>query len=517
MINHLPVLLVTIPLIAAPFCLILRQRELVRLFATAVAVGCLLMSLTIINHLMSTGETALHARHILYNTAGWAPPMGIELKVDLLNAFILLIVSGIATVVMPYGLGLPNVSGPQGKEYFFYAAMLLCLCGLIGITVTGDAFNVFVFVEIASLSSYTLISMGTTRNAKMAAFSYLVMGTIGGTFILTGIGFLFAVTGTLNMIEITARLPAVLDSSTTIVALAFITLGTCIKLAVFPLYQWLPNAYAYAPSKVSAFLSATATKVSYYVLLRVFFGLFGAGFVFAKLGLDTVFMVLGLVAMFVGSIAAIYQENVKRLLAYSSVAQIGYMILGLSLLNQSGLTGGIIHLFNHALMKCGLFLAVGCIAYRIGSTQIADFGGLMRKMPVTMWAFIVGGLSLIGVPGTVGFVSKWYLVLGAMQAELYSVAVLTLLSSLLAVIYIWRVVEVAVFQKSETTKEVNEAPISLLVPTWALMIAAVYFGFDTQLTVDVAHNAIESLIYGGPEAMREATAQAMGFTFGGGK
>ena len=157
-----------------------------------------------------------------------------------------------------------------------------------------------------------------------------------------------------------------------------------IKLAVFPLYQWLPNAYTYAPSKVSAFLSATATKVSYYVLLRVFFGLFGAGFVFAKLGLDTVLMVLGLIAMFVGSIAAIYQHNVKRLLAYSSVAQIGYMILGLSLLNQSGLTGGIIHLFNHALMKCGLFLAVGCIAYRIGSTQIADFGGLMRKMPITL-------------------------------------------------------------------------------------------------------------------------------------
>ena len=515
--SHLPVLLVTIPLIAAPFCVLIRHRELVRLFATAVAIGCLYMSLSIIVQLTSTGETALYARHMLYNTAGWAPPMGIELKVDLLNAFILLILSGIATVVMPYGMGLPKVSGPQGREYLFYAAMLLCLCGLIGITVTGDAFNVFVFVEIASLSSYTLISMGKTRNAKMAAFSYLVMGTIGGTFILTGIGFLFAVTGTLNMIEITARLPAALNSSTTIVAFAFITLGTCIKLAVFPLYQWLPNAYTYAPSKVSAFLSATATKVSYYVLLRIFFGLFGAGFVFTKLNLDDVFMTLGILAMFIGSIAAIYQTNVKRLLAYSSVAQIGYMILGLSLLNQSGLTGGIIHLFNHAIMKCGLFLAVGCVAYRVGSTHIDDFAGLMRKMPVTMWAFVIGGLSLIGVPGTVGFVSKWYLVLGAMQAELYSVAVLTLLSSLLAVMYIWRVVEVAVFQKPKVEREVSEAPMSLLVPTWLMMLAAIYFGFDTELTVEVAHDAIESLIYSGPEAMREATAQAMGFTFGGEK
>jgi multicomponent Na+:H+ antiporter subunit D len=517
MISHLPVLLVATPLIAAPFCLILRQRNLVRLLATAVAACSLWASLMIIGHLMGNGGEALYAKYISYEVASWAPPLGIELRVDALNAFILLILSGVATVVFPYGFGTEGLSGPEGKEHLFYAAMLLCFCGLVGITVTGDAFNVFVFVEIASLSSYTLISLGKSRKATMAAFAYLVMGTIGGTFILIGIGFLFALTGTLNMQEIAARLPAVLDTSTAVVALAFLCLGTAIKLAIFPLYQWLPNAYTYAPSKVSAFLSATATKVSYYVLLRITFGLFGAAYVFGELHLDRLLLVLGIAAMFIGSTAAIYQTNVKRLLAYSSVAQIGYMILGIALMNQSGLTGGIVHLFNHALMKCGLFLAVGCVAYRVGSNDLKDFAGLMRQMPMTMWAFIVGGLSLIGVPGTVGFVSKWYLVMGALQAELYSVAVLTLLSSLLAVIYIWRVVEVAVFQKPEVERDVKEAPMSMLVPTWILMIAAVYFGFDTALTVDVAHTAIEALVYSGPEASREATAQMLGFTFGGAK
>ena len=348
---------------------------------------------------------------------------------------------GIATVVFPYGFATSGLSGPAGKEHLFYAALLLCFCGLVGITVTGDAFNVFVFVEIASLSSYTLISLGESRRATMAAFAYLVMGTIGGTFILIGIGFMFALTGTLNMQEIVVRLPAVIESSTAVVALAFLCLGTAIKLAVFPLYQWLPNAYTYAPAKVSAFLSATATKVSYYVLLRITFGFFGAAYVFGKLHLDTLLLVLGILAMFIGSTAAIYQTNVKRLLAYSSVAQVGYMVLGIALMNQSGLTGGIVHLFNHALMKCGLFLAVGCVAYRVGSNELSDFAGLMKKMPITMWAFIVGGLeSHWGTRVRLVSSAKWYLVMG-IQAELYTVAVLTLLSSLLAVIYIWRVVE----------------------------------------------------------------------------
>ena len=197
-------------------------------------------------------------------------------------------------------------------------------------------------------------------------------------------------------------------------ALAAIVVGTSIKLALFPLHVWLPNAYTFAPSVVSAFLAATATKVAYYVLVRfVFTDLRRRAGVRRVCGSTPCSCRWRLLAMFVASAVAIYQRDVKRMLAYSSVAQIGYMVLGLSLATVTGLTGGIVHLFNHALMKSGLFLALACVVLRLGSTRLDDLAGLGKRMPLTAAAFVAGGLSLIGVPLTAGFVSKWYLVLGA--------------------------------------------------------------------------------------------------------
>jgi multicomponent Na+:H+ antiporter subunit D len=202
--------------------------------------------------------------------------------------------------------------------------------------------------------------------------------------------------------------------------------------------------------------------------------------------------------MFTGSLAAIYQTDLKRLLAYSSIAQIGYMTLGLSFHSQLGLTGGFVHLFNHALMKGGLFLVVGCVVYRIGSSNIADMRGLARQMPITMAAFVIGGLALIGVPATVGFVSKWYLVLAALERGWGIVAWLILLSSLLAVIYVWRVVEVVFLAEPPEGQTVEEAPLSMLIPTWCLIGASVYFGINTELTAGVAASAARTLLTGTP-------------------
>ncbi len=482
---HFPALQVVLPLIAAPACFLIRQRTAVRLWAIAVAWCCLYISFQL---LLAAGDGTLS-----YEMANWAPPLGIELRVDLANAYILVIVSAIASVVLPFGPTGAGLDLEEGREYLFYAAFLLCIAGLLGIAITGDAFNVFVFVEITSLSSYALISMGKHRRAKTAAFYYLVMGTIGGTFILLGIGLLYQMTGTLNMADIAARLPAVIGTRTVVVALAFIMVGASIKLAVFPLHQWLPNAYTYAPDNVSAFLAATATKVSYYVLVRVVFTIFGAAFVFGTLGLHVVLMPLALTAMFVGSIAAIYQTNIKRLLAYSSIAQIGYMVLGLSLHNLNGLTGGMVHLFNHALMKGGLFLVVACVAAQLGP-KVSDFRGLGRRMPITMACFVVGGMSLIGVPGTVGFVSKWYLVMGALDRGWIFVALLILLSSLLAVVYVWRVIELAYFAEPEHDVEVRDPGLSMLLPTLVLIGATLVFGFQTELTAGVAKAAAAQLL-----------------------
>ncbi|MGE4651781.1 MAG: monovalent cation/H+ antiporter subunit D family protein [Myxococcota bacterium] len=489
--EQLPALQIVLALIAAPICLLLRNALWVRCFAVAVSWLCLAMALSLLDRVLAQGV-------ISYHMGGWPPPLGIEYRIDVLNAYVLVIVSGIASVVLPFGIEGAALRIPRERHYLFYTAFLLGLTGLLGITITGDAFNIFVFLEISSLASYTLISLGRDRRALTAAFSYLVMGTVGGTFILIGVGLMYQMTGTLNLQDLAERLPPVLETRTVGMAFAFLVIGTSIKLAVFPLHQWLPNAYSFAPAVVSAFLSATATKVAYYVLVRLIFTVFGAVFVFEVMQLQLLLVPLSLAAMFVGSIAAIYQTHLKRLLAYSSVAQIGYMTLGLGLANQSGLTGGLVHLFNHALMKGGLFLVAACVVYRVGSEYISDLRGLGRRMPLTMAAFVVGGLGLIGVPGTVGFVSKWYLVVGALEREWYGVAFLILLSSLLAAVYVWRVVEVMYFQEAGDSAPREDPPPSMLIPTWVLIGATLFFGFSTDLTAGVAGDAAAMLLGGAP-------------------
>jgi multicomponent Na+:H+ antiporter subunit D len=487
-LDDLTALLIAVPLLGATLCVILRRARWTWALALVVTWGAFLDACYLLHRVLDEGA-------ISYAEGGWRPPWGIELRVDLLNALVLVIVTGICAIVVTAAPRSLEQEVPRRKHYLFYALYLLCMTGLAGMTITGDAFNIFVFLEISSLSSYALISQGTTPRALTSALQYLVLGTIGGTFILLGIGLLYMVTGTLNIIDISVQLQAVGPNRTVLVALACIGVGTGIKLAVFPLHIWLPNAYTYAPAIVTAFLAATATKVAYYVLVRFVFSIFGVELAFGSLRLDAVLLPLAILAMFAGSIVAIFQDDIKRMLAYSSVAQVGYMVLGLSLASVPGLTGGIVHMFNHALMKSGLFLVLACVLLRTGSTRIEAFRGLGRRMPLTMAAFVVGGLSLIGVPATAGFVSKWYLVKAALEAGVWPVAVLVLLSSLLALVYIWRVVEVAYFQEpDEDDDTVAEAPASLLMPTWFLIGATLVFGLFTSLSVGVASSAARYLL-----------------------
>ena len=273
--------------------------------------------------------------------------------------------------------------------------------------------------------------------------------------------------------------------------------GFALKLALFPLHLWLPNAYTYAPSVVTIFLAATATKVAVYVMLRIIFSVFGFSFI-ENTPTDELFLILCVMGILMMSFYAIYQQDSKRLLAYSSVAQIGYMMLGIALGSMLGVTATLVHLFNHALMKGALFMAIGAIVYRIGSSRLEHFSGLAKHMPWTFAAIVIGGLSLIGVPGTAGFISKWYLVLAALEKQNWIVVAVVLLGSLLAVIYVWKIVEVMYFQPADKSnqKMIKEAPLMLLIPTWVLVLANVYFGFNTELTVGTAEQAVKLLIPG---------------------
>jgi multicomponent Na+:H+ antiporter subunit D len=490
--EHFPVLLVLVPLMAAPICMFFRPVQgATWVIATAVSWFCLYVAVSLLLRVLDSGP-------IVYLLGNWAAPWGIEYRIDYLNAFVLVIVASIGAIVTPYSRASVIREISPRRIYLFYTMLCLNLAGLLGITVTGDAFNLFVFLEISAFSGYTLISLGRDRRALTATYRYVLMGTVGATFYVIGIGMLYMMTGTLNMADLAALIPGVAGTRTVHAALAFLTVGIGLKIAMFPLHMWLPNAYTYAPSTVTAFLASTATKVAVYVLIRMYFTIFAGAEIFEMFPVRETLMVLAVAGMFAGSFVAIFQQNVKRLLAYSSVAQVGYMVLGISFATVTGLTGGMIHLFNHALMKCALFLAVGCVFYRINSVKIDDFAGLGKRMPLTMAAFVVAGLSLIGVPATVGFVSKWYLVLAALEKGWWPIAVLVVVSSLLAIIYIWRVIEMAYFRPvPEGAPAVSEAPLSMLVPTWIMALASVYFGIDATHMVDVAHAAATLLIGGG--------------------
>ena len=489
---HLPALQVVIPLLGALLAGLLRRGSVAFVLALVVSWIMPFISVAMLWQTLSSGP-------ISYHLGGWEPPWGIEYRVDALNGFVLVLVSTVGAVIMPFARRSVAFEVAEGQQAWFYCMYLLCLTGLLGITVTGDAFNAFVFLEISSLSTYVLIALGHDRRALLSAFQYLVMGTIGATFYVIGVGLLYLLTGSLNMVDIAARLgPAWAENSRAIAAaLAFVTVGISLKLALFPLHVWLPNAYAYAPSWVTTFLSATATKVAIYLLVRFYFSIFGVAIDFGALPVTEIIIALSVAAMFVASFIAVFETNLKRMLAFSSVAQIGYITLGIGLANQAGLTGGLVHVVNHALMKAALFLAAGAIFYRVGTVQLKELVGIGRKMPLTMAAFTIAGFGLVGTPGTSGFVSKWYLALGALDKGWWVLVFLIVGSSLIALVYVGRVLEVVWLREpSAAIAHANDPPLSMLLPLIVLATATIYFGIDTEWTAGIAGTAAKALLEG---------------------
>lgn len=476
MLTHAPILQVLLPLLGAPLCFLFgRHHRICWYIACLIGWACLFLSI----HLYLELENGV----IRYELGGWASPYGIEYVIDRLNAFILIIISAIAAIVFPYSWTSIQLEINSNQRGLYFTCMLLCLAGLLGIAITGDAFNLFVLLEISSLSTYALIALGRDRRALASSFQYLIMGTIGATFILIGVGLLYSLTGTLNMADLSQRIQELHESRTLKVAFSFLIVGIGLKLAMFPLHLWLPNAYAFAPSAVTVFLASTATKVAIYVLLRFLFTIFGIRFSFEILHTEWFLMGLGLISMLFASIVAVFQSNIKRMLAYSSVAQVGYILLGIGLLNINGLTAALLHLFNHALIKGALFMALGAICFRVGSAELKNLRGIGKMMPWTMAAFVAGGISLIGIPFTVGFISKWYLVLAAIENGLWPIVIIIAISSLIAVIYIWRVIEVAYFKAPKNPQlTYSEAPLALLIPTWILVSLNFLFGTSATLT-----------------------------------
>ena len=487
-VKQAPVLLVIIPLLSALLVNMLGLINRRYCFPMAVLgiLGSFVASVITLIRVIENGV-------ISYRLGGWPPPFGIEYVVDHFNGLVLVTVSFVSLMAVLFSKESVKQELPE-KIPQFYTLFVLLVTGLLGMTVTGDAFNLYVLLEITALTGYALIAMGDNR-ALVASFNYVILGTIGASFYLLGVGHLYIMTGSLNMADLLTILPDLYSLNAVFIAMLLILVGTWIKMAFFPMHGWLPNAYTYAPSAAGCLVAPLVTKVSVYIMIRIMLSVFSPLYVYSVVGLSETIVWMAVIAIISGSILALAQTDFKKMLTYLIVAEVGYMVGGAWLASSTGLTGAILHIVNDALMTLCLFIFAGIVIYKRGGHQLQDLAGLYKKMPVTMAAFTVGALSMIGVPPTAGFFSKWYLILGAIDAGRYHFMAALLVSSLVNAILFFRVIEIAYFEPKvdhhggETEKVVvDEAPLSMLVPLIIVALSLIVIGLYSG---DIVTNIIQ--------------------------
>ncbi|MCL2437432.1 MAG: hypothetical protein FWD00_05280 [Clostridiales bacterium] len=472
--DQLPALIVLIPMAVAtlmPLIAFLSVRIL-----PYVAVGTLIASficaVSVLNRVLSHGAFS-------YWFGGWEPPWGVEYVIDPLSAGLAVLITFFAALIaVYYGPFLREDAGAFRKG-LVYALFLLMTAGLVGIVFSGDLFTLFVFIEISSLATYALVASGGPK-AAVASFNYILIGTVGVSFYLLGLGYLYALTGTLNMADLAVLLQSLEDSQTVMIALLLIIVGISLKMALFPMHGWLPDVHTYAPPPLKAFLAGVKLKIFAYILLRLFFFTFGAEYG----EVPTILNALGLTAsigIIVTAAIAIRQEDFRRVLAYSTISQIGYVVLGLAIGNAVAMKGALLHIVNHAFMKCCLFFIAGSVTWKTGEYSIDMYAGLSKKMPLSMTAFLISAISMIGLPPTAGFFSKWYLVQGAIMEGAWHYVVVIAFGSLLSAIYFFKTIEQVWLKKTDQVKPPGlELPLALLVPIMITGVGVLVLGIFNE-------------------------------------
>ena len=385
---------------------------------------------------------------IVYELGNWPRPFGIEFRIDSLSALVVVVVVIVSLLTALYSK--PFVLRENADKLVqFYTLYLLLVASLIGICITGDAFNLYVLLEVSSLASYALIAMGNKR-AALASFNYLIMGTIGASFYLLGVGYLYIMTGSLNMVDIQQILVSgnLYGSPAVQVAFTMILIGVWIKMAFFPLHGWLPNAYSFAPTTSGCLIAPLVTKVTFYIMIRMMYTVFHGDYTLGFLDWNGLVVFMAIVAIVAGSILALAQVDLRKTLCYLLITEIGYLVGGAWLASKTGLVGAIYHIVSDALMTSCLFLSAGLLVAGRGEIRIARLSGMFKEMPVTMGAFTLGALSMIGVPPTCGFFSKWYLIRGGIEAGHWGFVAALVLSSLAIAVVLFRILEAAYFGQS---------------------------------------------------------------------
>jgi multicomponent Na+:H+ antiporter subunit D len=436
-----------------------------------------------------------------YLVGNWPWPLGIQLHVDKFSVILLLIIQVIGFLAAFYALSYMERYTAKPK---FYALFLLMIAGMNGVVISGDLFNLFVFLEIASIASYALVGFGVESEELEASFKYLVLGCVASAMILLGIAIVYGDTGSLNMADISMFIRTFGFPKSLLFVFALFIMGFGLKAAMVPFHAWLPDAHPSAPAPISAMLSGVLIKaLGIYAIARLFFSVFGVNNM-----IGNIMLVLGVLSMVVGVFLALGQYDIKRQLAYHSISQMGYVMVGLSIgaLAKSpevavlGIVGGIYHAINHATFKTCLFLCSGAIEYGTGTRDMRKLGGLFKKMPFTSLATAVSALSISGVPPFNGFWSKLIIIIALFQAKLYAVAGITILVSFVTLLSFIKLQRYTIYGLlPENLKKVKEVPFSMaftLIILAALCLAlGLGYPYISDFLKDTSTGLRELLIY----------------------
>jgi len=431
--------------------------------------SCLTTLLLLVLSLVATQFVRTNTM-LVYHVGGWKPPIGIAMILDGFTAFMLVTVNLVALSIAVYAT---DYMERYTSKAMFYTLLLLMLSGMNGVIVAGDLFNLFVFLEIAAVASYALVAFGTERHELEAAFKYAVMGTVGSLFILLGIVFLYSVTSTLNMAAMSLMLEGQRNHNLILMVSVLFLMGFGLKAALVPFHAWLPDAHPSAPAPISAMLSGVLIKtLGVYALCRIFYNVIG----FTPM-LSAILMFLGTLSMVLGVLLAMGQQDLKRLLAYSSISQVGYVFLAIGLGTPLGILGGVFHLFNHSVSKSLLFLNSGAVEYATGTRDLKVLGGLREKMPITGATSFLASMSIAGIPPFSGFWSKLLIIIAAVQAGYLGYALWAVMVSVVTLALFVKVFkDVFLGEPQHVWREVKEVPWRMQVSMIVLALLSMVSG-----------------------------------------